>query len=109
MHKGDRVVSKHGYGTLADYDGDDDLWAVDLDTGEKALMYPQELTKMGPEVPVARVEDWAHIYEVGQALRFIDQLKDRGDEPGEMMYDLLSPLAKEIRELREKVAKLEKQ
>lgn len=56
--------------------------------------------------PVAVVRDWNHTYKVGRALNFIEQLRDRGDELGEMMYDMLAPLAKEVRDLRMTVFKL---
>lgn len=101
MKRGDRVSTEQGQGKLWQYDEIDGEWLVEINNG--LLSYPEsEIRSTEPLKPRARIEDWNHLYKVGQALEFINQLGSRGDEAGVEMYDTLKPLVDEIKNLREK-------
>lgn len=96
LHKGNRVLSPHGMGTV--------VWAdekeadVKLDDNGRTLGFDlEELTHLDYQ---AEHDVDTDSFEVWAALNFIHQLKERGDAAGDQMHELLNPLAEAYNKLK---------
>lgn len=93
LHKGNRVLTPAGMGTVEYVATMVTCTEVDVrldDTKRVKTFFLDEVEHLDYQLDKDAVEN----YEVWQALNFIHQLRQRGDEPGNQMADLLEPLAR---------------